>query len=94
MRERIRTGIHSQVRATTSNNLVSIGTYITSNKRAKDRMVAFISCGFEAKPNSLRVYVSDLTEKALRSSLVIKVANTMVWAPSIESGKINFRPTT
>lgn len=89
---RINTGIHSQVRDTTSKSSVKIGTYITTKSRAKDRITALIRCGFDPKPNSFKVYFVLLTEKALKSSDVIKVANTMVWAPSIEPGKIHFRP--
>lgn len=94
IRESIRTGIHSHVKDTTSKSSLRTGIYITTSKRAKDRMVALISCGFEANPNSFRVNLSDLTEKALRSSLVISVANTIVCAPSIELGKIHLSPTT
>lgn len=94
IRARRSTGIHSQDRDTTSNRSLRNGTYITINNRANDRRVAFISCGFDPNPNSFNVNLFDLIEKALSSSLVISVVNTIVCAPSIESGKINLSPTT
>lgn len=93
IRDRIRTGIHSHVRDTTSKSSVRNGTYITTNSSENDKSTALIRLGFVAKPNSLRVYLVLLTEKALNNSDVIRVANTIVWAPSIESGKIHFKPT-
>ena len=68
--------------------------YITSSSKANDKRFAFTRFLFENHPSSLRVYFSLLTENALRSSLVIRVANTIVWAPSIFPGKMYLSPIT
>ena len=75
-----------------SNKYLNGPTYITIKSRANDKRFAFINCLFDPIPNSFRVYFVLLTENALKSSLVIKVAKTIVWAPSIFPGKIHLSP--
>lgn len=94
MNDRAMIGSHCQVISSSSNRFLKAGIYITKSKRAKDRMVAFTRFLFENHPSSLRVYFSLLTENALSSSLVISVANTIVWAPSIFPGKMYLSPMT